>query len=93
MTKRPWHTKEQQIKIHPDHTPGKYVSKGSNGELYNRIYSPTEGKPDNKKHNLTSEETMRSKATFEAHLSKHNINVKNYHDDNGQFADNQFKAD
>lgn len=42
---------------------------------------------------LTSEETVRAKNAFEAHLLTHGVKVQQYHMDNGRFQDNLFKND
>ena len=42
---------------------------------------------------LTSEETLEAKRAFEAHCRKYNVNVENYHADNGRFADNLYVND
>jgi hypothetical protein len=42
---------------------------------------------------LTSEETVKAKHAFEAHLLTHGVKVQHYHADNGRFQDNLFKDD
>ena len=41
---------------------------------------------------LNSEETIATKRAFERFAAKHGVQIKHYHCDNGQFADNAFVA-
>jgi transposase InsO family protein len=42
---------------------------------------------------LSSEDTMKAKASFEAFASTYGVKVSHYHADNGRFADNAFRQD
>ena len=42
---------------------------------------------------LTSQDTLAAKQAFEAHCRNHGVTVKQYHADNGRFADNTFIND
>jgi hypothetical protein len=40
---------------------------------------------------LTSKETIEAKQAFERFAADHGVRIKQYHADNGRFADNKFK--
>jgi hypothetical protein len=40
---------------------------------------------------LTSKETIQAKQAFESFAASHGVQIRHYHDDNGRFADNDFR--
>lgn len=40
--------------------------------------------------NITSSQTVEAKLAFESYTNKHGVQVKHYHANNGQFADNLY---